>query len=1531
MGRKYSVAAGVALAFSISTANAVEFTEVNSGVSGLNYVGESWGASWGDFNGDRYPDIYSSNHRARPSIWRNNGDGTFTDVVIQFDTSYTWMDFPFTDTHGGAWGDFDNNGVQDLLVLTGVNFPPALFVNSGVGIATDETTARGLPDDKEGRTPTWFDYDNDGLLDVIINNRAPNLFFEQDSSGNFADVTTTVGLDSFRTNYGILTDIDGSDRVELFSIADGDFPVKVYKTDTVPFVDITSSIPFSGLVVDAAIADFNNDLYPDILLVRGNLRPNQTLKVVDGPAGAADKIEAWLAGGDISGERGITFAASGPVTINIDTQLGLPKFFIGSGGYHPADKTFTIDPTNVANQGIAPHNQNTTQGFYVGFNTATNMWEIWLSPGTQSTRAYIQIDGIDMNDPVAMNLTTGDFDIVPKLFMNNGASWTDTNGIGLSIPISCVSTVVGDFDNDMDQDIYMVCRNGIENISNKLYVNQGDGTFQDASAFGAEGILGAGLVSGAGVGENVVTADYDLDGWLDLYVMNGLLMNPIRVGGPDQLFRNTSFSTSTNRWLELDLVGTVSNRDAVGAKVLVTAGGVTQLREQGGNYHRWSQNHARQHVGLGQNDLATIEVRWPNGAVDVFNNVSANGLYEITQGNGLPGTIAAVSPGPLPSFPDPVPGDECGVPPEQQPDPTFPFHFDPLKDRGLFIWKDCSGTNQWYVRSTAGNGDGMEYAGQLNTNSAFTNVLAFDLEGNDYVDDTQAGKIDFYMKMSGGGVDGFNFVYSGSTGVCLDLSALPAGGQVFLGRGHIPISTPINLNTMASCVDILPEDVTVSEADGTTDVTVSLSRVSTQAITVDYDFFADTASLGSDFTAASGTLTFAPGETSKTIPITLVQNSEFEDTETFILELSNASGAFILDNQAVITIEDDDNCPECGEPVVNTATEKAIFLWKDFDTGIWHVKSTAGGDAAGVTYTGSVSSTQAFLNVAAEGLEASDTLDFTTSPDNIDYVMKIWNAGTDGFQFTPADTAITCFSPTGPAGFPVLVGAGKIAKTGTFNLDTLGSCLQLSASDIAVSEGAGVATFTVELSAASTSAVMVDFTTSSGTATGDSDYVEISTPQTLVFSPGEISKTIDVTLIQDTLDEGDETFTLNLSNSINATISTLFATATITDDEVNACGAPAYNSATDKAMVIWKDCDTGEWAVRVASGGDSAGVFFDGVLSTPDGFSSIAGYSIEGSDTFDYTTDPTAVDFLLKVWNNGEDGFQFTPVTEAGSCMNLESPTNLPILAGETRLPITSPFDLSTLGTCTSIDVDISIDDVTVSEADASADFTVSLSVASGDPITVDYVTLGDTATGDEDYTEVTTPTTVTFAPGETSQTISIPLLQDDLAEGSESFLVVLSGATNASLLKASGTATIQDDELSPCGMPVFDSATDRNVYLWNDCGTDVWHLAATAGGAPAQIIYSGDITSTAAITNVVNNSIESNDTVDSNANPLILDFNLRMKTTGYDGFDFTLGTGATTCLTVSPSSPAAGNVVVGEAQTVLPTPLDLTTLSACQ
>jgi len=99
----------------ISPASAEIMFEEVSEKAGISYIGSSWGASWGDFNGDGLPDLWSNGHHRVPNLYVNNGDGTFSDISLKLE-----MTSPFgRDPHAASWADFDNDGDQDIIVLTG--------------------------------------------------------------------------------------------------------------------------------------------------------------------------------------------------------------------------------------------------------------------------------------------------------------------------------------------------------------------------------------------------------------------------------------------------------------------------------------------------------------------------------------------------------------------------------------------------------------------------------------------------------------------------------------------------------------------------------------------------------------------------------------------------------------------------------------------------------------------------------------------------------------------------------------------------------------------------------------------------------------------------------------------------------------------------------------------------------------------------------------------------------------------------------------------------------------------------------------------------------------------------------------------------------------------------------------------------------------------------------------------------------------------------------------------------------------------
>lgn len=210
------------------------------------------------------------------------------------------------------------------------------------------------------------------------------------------------------------------------------------------------------------------------------------------------------------------------------------------------------------------------------------------------------------------------------MLFNTPAGFVDApSQPALTAKTACESVVAGDFDNDMDVDLYLVCRGQVSNLPNLLLENDGNGVFRAVPlAGGAEG-------STAGRGDSVAMADFDNDGFPDLFVSNGNGEVPF-TDGPYQLFRNTT--ANGNHWLELQLRGVRSNRDGVGARVIVTAGGKSQLREQSGGVHRLSQNFQRLHFGLAGNSTATsVTVYWPSGTVQTLNGVAADQILQVLE------------------------------------------------------------------------------------------------------------------------------------------------------------------------------------------------------------------------------------------------------------------------------------------------------------------------------------------------------------------------------------------------------------------------------------------------------------------------------------------------------------------------------------------------------------------------------------------------------------------------------------------------------------------------------------------------------------------------------------------------------------------------------------------------------------------------------------------------------------------------------------------------------------------------------------
>lgn len=741
---------------------AIQFQDVSAQVS-LTGSTESWGASVGDFNGDNCPDLYVNGHRDYPRFYRNTCDGSFDDITYEVDPG-AWIVKPLNDKHGAAWADVDNDGDNDLLQSVSATGPAIFLVNEN-GKFVDRAASAGISSDAAARMPTWFDFTRDGFLDLAQAHTQNSYLRRRNSTQGltFSDDAKGAGFScTGRNDYAQMLDLNNDGILEFLCAQVGNFPVKVYNVATRPFIDVTSSIPKTTLVNDSVIADFNNDLLSDMVEVHGFQRPSGAVQV------NAKHIESWLrANVDAAPDKGFRFSAPGEITVAVSHKS------LGIRG--TAEVVVLNSNTTNTSAVIGP----------IGINYQSGRWEITIKT-QKDVQAYVRVDtAANITGFTVVGLENAEGPKAMRHLVNSAGGLNVVTNTGLNSPVRCVSAVAGDFNNDMWVDLYLVCRDGPSNIANLVYENQGNGTFALVSNHGGEGPIGTDAAK-YGVGENSVVFDYDGDGRLDVAVLNGLLFFPVRVGGPDTLLRNTT--SNANRWLELDLRGTRSNRDGVGAKVFVTAGGLTQLREQNGGYHRYSQNHQRLHFGLGTNQSANISVRWPSGALDTFQNVQGNRLYQISESpaNNVPGSLTVKTFGP-PVHTRLNPGDECGEPP-------YNFDYGPV----LLLWRDCSGST-WHLRAKGGWGaPGVRRAdGTIVADTPFGTVSGYRTISSDSVSKT-GSQVTFSIGVLSRNDKGVDFDTGGQSSACFKLTRQELKALI-VGSSRKRVTAPFDLFSFNTC------------------------------------------------------------------------------------------------------------------------------------------------------------------------------------------------------------------------------------------------------------------------------------------------------------------------------------------------------------------------------------------------------------------------------------------------------------------------------------------------------------------------------------------------------------------------------------------------------------------------------------------------------------------------------------------------------------------------------------------------------------
>ncbi len=493
-----------------------------------------------------------------------------------------------------------------VLALAAASLAPPAFAQTFVAVSSPALT--GHVSFSTGAS--WIDYDGDGDLDLyVVTSFAANdanALFRNDGGDVFTRVLTGPAVeDSASTVCSTWGDTDNDGDLDAFVSGldtDGSFLLRGAGGGA---FTLPSGTGLSGLTLKGtgcAWADYDGDGFLDLALA-----------VYAGALGMSGPSRLFRNRGDGTFEE----TTAGDLAAAVDTHHhpswadydgdGDPDLFLATGPVGSLATDRLYKNLRVEN-GIA-----TFQAITTGV-LATDTRD-------SQTLSWADYDDDGDLDCYAINYTT----IGNQLYRNDGggAFTKITTGAIVTTTGAAHGVAWGDFDNDGDQDVFVARDN---NQVDRYYRNEGNGTFTSVTT-------GA-FVTTARSNYAAAAADYDQDGDLDLFVPTA------RSEGPSVLWRNDL--ANGHHWLELVLVGTASNRSAIGAKVRVraTLAGVpkTQLREIQASTGYGGQSALVVHFGLGDATVAdSVRIEWPSGQVDVWTNLAADRKYEVIEAAGVVG------------------------------------------------------------------------------------------------------------------------------------------------------------------------------------------------------------------------------------------------------------------------------------------------------------------------------------------------------------------------------------------------------------------------------------------------------------------------------------------------------------------------------------------------------------------------------------------------------------------------------------------------------------------------------------------------------------------------------------------------------------------------------------------------------------------------------------------------------------------------------------------------------------------------------
>ena len=566
-------------------------------------------------------------------------------------------------------------------------------------------------------------------------------------------------------------------------------------------------------------------------------------------------------------------------------------------------------------------------------------------------------------------------------------------------------------------------------------------------------------------------------------------------------------------------------------------------------------------------------------------------------------------------------------------------------------------------------------------------------------------------------------------------------------------------------ITISPSSRTVSEGAGEVNLTVSLSEQSGKEVKVSYATADDTASSGSDYTARSGTLTYAPGQDEKTISVSILEDSAYEYDEDFTVTLSRPSNATLGGTaSSKVTIRDND------DPDVTVSYVSGNY------------QATEGGSSATVTVRLSARPERSVtIPIRVTRKAGASSGDYSGIPSSVTFGSSD-RAKT--FTVTATDDAIDDDGEWLELSFGALpsgVTEGSVAteRVDLIDNDVPSVTVSYASADYQATEGGSAATVTVNLSAQPERSVTVPISASGRGGATPEDY-KLSA-SSVTFSTTQTSRTFTVTANDDSVDDDGEWVSLSFGALPDGVTEGGIATERVDliDDEPD----PTVTLALSHASIPESG---GESEVTASLSHASSAATTVTVSASPVSPAKAGDFTQSGT-TLTIAAGETHSSGSVTITANGnaidEDDRQVTVSARASN------PQGVAGDPAEVILTIEDDDDPPA--------VSLSSSSVTVDEDAGSVSLTASLSDVSGKQVTVGYATANGTATSGSDYTAVSG--TLTFAAGTKSQTVSVAVVEDSVYESDETFTIRLSSPSNATLgSPASATVTIRDNDLLP-------------------------------------------------------------------------------------------------------------------------------------